>query len=860
MSTESNKIIVKVGKKSKVKFSHSKVFRAVTVGELDGLTNKYDDCHIVVIEGIYKEEEASLKKFVGDFKARDNKNEVLFFIPDNDEITQGIADELDYSIYLTLGDLYTVIYNTFGINVSTLIDDKKRLNSAEMQESIPDGITDIFGGLDDSDEQALTETLESVSDDMDMTNDSNNDIDNTTSIADEIADEITKNNIDNNTESISDSDSDEITRLKIQLRDAKYDYSVAVKDMKTANTRIESLENIIKSLKDEKDSMLSRFNELVESADVLEDPIPLEQYNRLNEIIEENENKIKELSSMIESLKNTIKDRDADIDSKVESIEELRKSIEELKSNLSSLNESIESGDIHKDIVEEYTEKINEINNERDKLVLKLNEMQSNIEGLHGKIEDMSVLADTEAALRINTFDKLKAAIDKIVDLSDKLNLLKNERDELQTNFDKIYNENKENSETINTLKKEAVLLKANSDEADKRIELATKYSEEEKSKLEKQLSELKAKLSVTEQQLNQKEAQYIQLVTASGMDANGASALVETNKTLEGITKTLREQLGAANKENESLKRKVTESNAAISSYKSQVNQLSNAIKDVASNGGGGVAAYVGSSMLIKPINYTGKATIIPIFGSGSYGITTTAMSLATKLGATSRVLYLDFDIVSPRADAWFNIMPLCRKVPGINPQDRKMTGLGIFYELGIQVFQSNFENIINNVDKTKGGGIDYLSGVYYRVDTLKLATSAYTELFNFLASKYQYIIVDLGRLGNSDINDRLIKIITDITDKSVCVTTSDRFDIRTFKTKLVESSIDVNRIAWLINMCSSTNIDEKTKDIIKPAQYGIVLTDTALYGARERFTRNKLNKDKFELFINSVLFSSRR
>ena len=53
---------------------------------------------------------------------------------------------------------------------------------------------------------------------------------------------------------------------------------------------------------------------------------------------------------------------------------------------------------------------------------------------------------------------------------------------------------------------------------------------------------------------------------------------------------------------------------------------------------------------------------------------------------------------------------------------------------------------------------------------------------------------------------------------------------------------------------------IDEKTKDIIKPAQYGIILTDTALYGAREKFTRNKLNKDKFELFINSVLFSSRR
>ena len=861
MSNESNKIIVKVGKKSKVRFSHCKAFRAITVDELDITSKRNSDCHIVIIENIESYEEEALKKFIVEFKSKDESNEVLFFIPDNDEVTSGVADELDYNIYLKLDDLYAIIYSNFGINVSTLIDDKQKYNQ---EGSLSDDVPDLFGSLEEDDEKQLSAELEAVTEEKTehekKDDESREEQDLSAEIAAEIKAEIESealNNTDSSSSEENANDSEAIYKLKLQLRDAKYDYSVAVKDMKAANTRIETLEDIIIALKDEKDAIINRFNSIVESADVIEDPISLEQYNRLNEVIENNENKIKELTGTIATLNQTIEDRESDITDKTAKIDELRQTIDATNHKLAEINSSIESGEIHKEIVDEYEEKIKLVNDERDKLIIKLNSLHTDVDALYGKIADLSSLADSESVLRTNTLGKLNIAIDKLIEYKDKLAAIENEKNKLEDKYKSLNSDNEINKERISQLNNSISELEKKADTADQRVKLAESYSASEKGKLEGTITELKTKLTITEQQLQQKEQQYLQLVAASGVDASGASALVETNKTLEGMTRTLREQLGTVTNENKSLKRKSLEANTALESYKNQVNQLSNALKDMATTGGNGaVASTIGASVLMKPIRYNGNATIIPVFGSGSFGITTMAMSLATRLCITSMVLYLDFDMVAPKADAWFGKMPLCQHVPCINKNDRRMTGLGIFYELGLQTFMSNFENIVNKCDRTKGGGIDYLSGIYYRVDTVKVTTADYATLFNFLASKYQYIVVDFGRLGSSDISDRLIKNATDIANKSVCVTTCDIFEARSFKAKLIENNINVERLAWLINMCNSTNIDDRVKNTIKPAQFGIMLTDTSMYGTRERFTRNKLNKDKLELFINSALF----
>ena len=163
MVNESNKIIVKVGKKSRVRFANSKVYRAITANDLSVLTTKHDDCQIVIIENISEDEQDAVRDFARDFKEKQEGNTVLFYIPDSeDEITSGVADELDYNIYLTDSDLYKYIYDTFGINVSVYLDDRKRLNSQELSESIPEGITDIFGSIGEDADNDIANTIAAI--------------------------------------------------------------------------------------------------------------------------------------------------------------------------------------------------------------------------------------------------------------------------------------------------------------------------------------------------------------------------------------------------------------------------------------------------------------------------------------------------------------------------------------------------------------------------------------------------------------------------------------------------------------------------------------------------------------------------
>jgi hypothetical protein len=461
---------------------------------------------------------------------------------------------------------------------------------------------------------------------------------------------------------------------------------------------------------------------------------------------------------------------------------------------------------------------------------------------------------DKEVEYREVASELLQSAFSEIKNINNKLESKESEVSKLSTEnsvltdeLTKSKDEVVEQSSKIEELNKEVATF-------DKRLELANSYSEQQIKRLNDTNSELSAKLKLTEEQLAQKERQYITLVEQSGIDSSAANSLMQTNQTLEQVNKTLREQLSTTTKEMESMKSNRIELQTQVNNYKSQCQQLNDTLNAISSNGG--MVAGTGA-VRIKPIQYKGNAQIISVFGSGSFGITTTAMSIAAKLCTTSKVLYIDFDLITPKADAWFNKLPLCRQVPGIDASDVKMTGLGIFYEKGIHTFSTYIDKIVNVCDKTKGGEIDYLSGVYYRVDNLKLSTADYTGFFNTLGSMYNYIIIDFGRLGSNDVNDMLIKTISDICIKNVVVTTPDKFEVRNFKTKLLENKLDLNKIAWLVNLCESTTIDDKVKQMISPSKYGMMLMDQNLHNKREKFLRNKLTKDKMELFINSVLFA---
>lgn len=858
-----SKIIVKVGKKSKIKFSHSKVYRAITSDSLFTLSNAVSDCHIVVIESINKDEEDTTRNFIQDFKSKDKHNIVLFYIPENDEITSGLADELEYNIFMSLEGLYKEIYNSCGINVSTFLKDKKELN--KNNEYTIDGITDIFGDANEEFNKDIEDTIEQVDsgsislEKLESTDESSN------MAVSEINNEYDSENSLENIDITDENAILEISKLKMQLNDAKYDYSILQKDMIEAIARTEELEKIIKVLTDEKEVMRNTFDKIISTDIVMEDPISLAEYEGLKVELDSANNKVKELESHIVNLNETIQLNKETIDSNEETI----KNIED---KLVEINASIDSGAIHKDIIDKYTQELEDTNAEKDKLSKEIEELKNNNANTEIRLEAAEKSLELTLKYRDTTAQLFKLAILKIKDKSEEIVELKSNIDELDvklnsaneqlSNANNVIESNQEEilklKTEIDTLKKEHESILEEKNTLEKRTELSNSYSEQEISKLSDKVSQLETKLKFTEEQLSIKENQYKSMIEQTTLKESSTQSLLDNNASLEQINKSLREKLSILSRESEQAKNENNTLRVQLEASKTQCKNLNEAVQALSGASGTGVSMLMDTT--VKPIAYAGRAQIIPVFGSGSFGITTTAMSLAYKLCTTSRVLYMDLDLVSPRADSWFGKMPMISGIPGVQGNGLNDTGMGIFFNKGISVVSAYLDNIIiKGCEVTKGGGIDYISGCYARIEQSKISNADFTTLLSLLSTRYNYIVIDMGRLGNNETSDSLIKAITDISFRSIVVTTSDRFEVRDFKSKLVENKINLSKLAWLLNMCESTTVEDKVKQHISPIGFGIMLNDPSMRGNRVKFMKNKINKDKLDLFINSTVFGGK-
>ena len=86
------------------------------------------------------------------------------------------------------------------------------------------------------------------------------------------------------------------------FQDLQIKYNMAVKDIKDAAAHADKLEKALNNIKEERDAILKRFNDLVEETEVLEDPITLAVYSELKTDLESKDNTIKDLEKTIDSL------------------------------------------------------------------------------------------------------------------------------------------------------------------------------------------------------------------------------------------------------------------------------------------------------------------------------------------------------------------------------------------------------------------------------------------------------------------------------------------------------------------------------------------------------------------------------
>lgn len=930
-------LLVKVGKRSNLKLSHCKAYRALTMEELEYTSGIKSDCHIVIIENIDEKEKDRAKSFIKSFTSRDDKNKIWFYVPSSDEITCGIADEFEYNIYLSVDNLYNSIYEQTGFNVGNkMAFRRKLLETASKDDDFSSAFDSSFEGLGETEvsdveepiENSITagavaevsgagiveETTEDVVDGA-VGEDgatSNKDVEATTkpdatiiknadkSVANAKAESVRKEGtIESKADSVEPKaehtdvkvervesvaptveDSKEASLLKEEaaknkelaainesnlkeLTKLKEENSSLSESLVMATSQLEELNKLNKALREKSEFIEKEYNKFISADTVIEDPISLAEYSGLKDEIDELRGTVEKLTNnlneataqsdadkeQLEKLSAEREDNKLLIDNLTNQVEALEIEIDSKKEQLEALKDRIASGQVQSKDLSDARIKIDSLEDDVKSLTGELNRHNEETERLKALIDAKSAKVDSESAARLQMIDYMSKAAEQIVILSGQVKTLALKNREQENTIQTMGSSDESRKKIIENQVHDIVKLRAQIADVDRRIEKAVSNERFEKEAVQKENQQLKQDLVDYKNQIEYLE----EIVKASGVDANGSSDLVETNNELEETNKTLRNQLSTFQREADRALAEKKQQEKRANALEDQVRQLRGNLKTVSDSLTGGLD--VGK---LQPIQYRGSGQVITVFGSGSYGITTTAISIARRLAMNNKVIYLDFDMVTPKADAMFRINPMCKNVPGFDSRNPKYTGLGLFFEKGFQFFAANYSRIFIPVEETKArsGLLHYISGLYVKPEAAKILIADMSSLLTVLGNTYRYVIIDFGRLGSSEANDKIIKLFSDASFRNVAVVTNDIFDIRNFKMKIGAAGIRPDNIAWAVNMSTTNSLDARSSQYIATPRFELIPFEPTLYGSRDTFLKARTTKEKLEHLINPIIF----
>ncbi|MEM4385690.1 MAG: hypothetical protein QXD03_03990 [Candidatus Anstonellales archaeon] len=322
----------------------------------------------------------------------------------------------------------------------------------------------------------------------------------------------------------------------------------------------------------------------------------------------------------------------------------------------------------------------------------------------------------------------------------------------------------------------------------------------------------------------------YNNIVDRYGIDEEGNSVVFEENKSLKDLVSTLKIQLKQLGDEVYSLKNELNVKNKKILSLEELNKHLKDSLLAVSTSGG------LNKEELV--CEYKGKAKIIYVTGNGSYGVTTTAYSIANRLSHLGKVAIVDFDLVSPKLDGWYNINP------AIVDGNMKGTALSLYVEFNR--FKVEYKKSVGNVD--------YFGGIYNRGLLDKVMKCEYEQLFNTLGSNYDYIVIDTGKVGYSDIQDNIIKMLDGVCHRGVCVTNNDRFDIRDLMIKLNSLKLNKDNKVILLNRSLTTILDEVSKKFMGDVSYTFMNLDVNIINKKKDFNSNNELKARLSKVIDMI------
>ena len=557
-------------------------------------------------------------------------------------------------------------------------------------------------------------------------------------------------------------------------------------------------------------------------------------------------------------------------ESEIESakIQELESTIDDLKEKL---NKSVIVNNDLENLRDSLVKSKNEVDNEVIRLTSELAGTKNRIAELEsndydGEIARLSKELDTYR-IKAASLDKLEVKLkeltslcdekdNKIASLEDEIhNIEKNAMDnellkdlskkradttrflnkvyvELNNTFSLLESSNKELSETQDELKE----LQISCSSLKESLNSSSNREKELEQKIDNLEDTYKREKSISDKKIKQ-----------LGDDYSSA------NKQLE-VYKSKIASADASLAQNNVLKTKLDATEKELSSRIAVIADKDLEIKRLKQSVGKKEVVTVGVDKVFSSFKYAGSAKIVTVFGGGSFGVTNTAYSIASRL--KGKVLFIDLDISNPKSDRYTKKNPMVN-VTGV-PSNLYKTGIGVLYSCGIEKFIAEYEKLGIRIITTRNTELTWISGLY---SSIKLENIDYTSDFlNYVGNMYDYIVIDSGKIGYSSLSDSLIKSLCDISHKSLVVSSNDSYTTRGISLAL--NRVKITNVGWVINLASTSIIGDKSKKNMGTNDYCILPFSNSIYGTdRPIVDDSNINGrlvtylNKFNLEVNNGL-----
>lgn len=816
------KLIIKVGQKSQLKIRQYGLHRAITTEELGVVLNENPSVHTVIIESIKESESEQLKNIITSFKQNEN-NEVLFYITNEDDFACGVADELCMDIYTSRDRLMNVLDERMNKHMDTSII--KVDIKADDTEIANFGIDEDGDGVIDT----KTEEVEPVTVEV-------------PAVAEEKEKETTKTNEQGSkTGTVGEKEGAESVINQSKKSELNADGFISEQN----GDLVEVLEELQIELQQYKE-----FYEMVNSASVvMENPISYIDYSELEDRERQLKVNVASLQTKLEKSLSREAELSATLESKQHTIEKLNSSVDVLQSQVDNLTVRLRNG--------ASKEEIARIQSEKELLSGQLEKSRETMTRIQADFEEVNGVTQREREARMRLMQFMSVSLDKIGQLNDIVTEKSNKIESLEDTVKQNSNQIDNLKETVSNKEATILELKTQVSNFNAGIESATQFLKEEKVKVESERDTLNGELKAARAKIGVLEKSYEELTRITGVDESNKKSLTEVNKSLENVNMAMTTRISELSAELEAEKkaRELAENKAKIAEenqaqLRTSVNVLSNSVQR-------GAVEHIA-----KEYDYTANAKIITVFGVGSHGVTTTAVSLAEKLRLQFRVLLIDFDLISPKMHAFLpDISPLLNGIKGFDNHDKTCTSMRAALKNGAEWFETEYTDCIITASKATRNSscIDYMSGfIGYTADD-ELEAFDFCSVLNTVGEEYDRIIIDFGKIGRSIVSDNIFKSVSKVANKNVLVIHKNVYDMTNAKMRLENLDLSVTDTIWVLNMIEQTSLSKAHQSVIGTSDYVFIPIDDRIFEKNVSFIQSRHSSSSFNNLIEKIRKESR-